>query len=282
MSHDIEIPISFGVVRGLQYGVGFSTRVLAVHGWLDNAASFSEVAAKLRDIHIVAVDLPGHGLSDHRAAGSNYHFVDYVSDLVEVADGLGWDTFHLFGHSLGAGIGSLLAVAVPNRVLSLVLIDGLGPVSGDEDSAPDRLRRAIKFRTIFSNKMNAIYPSIQSAVDMRLKKTRMHAHSARMIVERNLERTQGGYMWRTDRRVTYTSPVYMTEPVVHALLASIECPVKVIQASNGFMKKHALSQARIDKVQNVEVYEFPGSHHLHMDDPGLIAKNVARMLAEND
>ena len=39
---------------------------LALHGWLDNAASFEPIAPLLEQCHLVAVDLPGHGLSDHK------------------------------------------------------------------------------------------------------------------------------------------------------------------------------------------------------------------------
>ena len=38
--------------------------------------------------HLVALDMPGHGLSSHRPPGVNYHFVDYVTDVKRVVDGM--------------------------------------------------------------------------------------------------------------------------------------------------------------------------------------------------
>ena len=59
-------------------------------------------------IHLVCVDLAGHGYSSHRHEPV-YHFVDYVVDLFDVVDGLGWSNFSIVGHSLGAGVAMVMA-----------------------------------------------------------------------------------------------------------------------------------------------------------------------------
>ena len=57
-------------MRGLQWGnCTAKNKVLCVHGYMDNAMSFSTLAPLLlqgpNPPHVVAVDLPGHGLSEH-------------------------------------------------------------------------------------------------------------------------------------------------------------------------------------------------------------------------
>ena len=57
-------------IRGLQWGDRTApNKALCVHGYMDNAMSFAALAPLLLDdgrrLHIVAIDLPGHGLSDH-------------------------------------------------------------------------------------------------------------------------------------------------------------------------------------------------------------------------
>ncbi|MCX9563979.1 alpha/beta hydrolase, partial [Vibrio cholerae] len=56
--------------------------VIFIHGWLDNAASFFSLMQALHhlcpDLHLCAIDLPGHGLSSHRAG--YYPFHDYIDD----------------------------------------------------------------------------------------------------------------------------------------------------------------------------------------------------------
>ena len=36
--------------------------------------------------HLVALDMPGTGLSSYRPPGVNYHFADYVTDIKRVVD----------------------------------------------------------------------------------------------------------------------------------------------------------------------------------------------------
>ena len=39
------------------------------------------------ELHIVAIDLPGHGQSSHRPVGAQYNVFEYVLDLKYVVDG---------------------------------------------------------------------------------------------------------------------------------------------------------------------------------------------------
>ena len=110
----LEIPM--GRIAGLRGGRGTGLPVLALHGWLDNAASFVPLAAHLDGIELVAPDLPGHGRSAHLPRGADYSFAGAVASVLDIADALGWTRFALLGHSMGAGIGSLVAAACPQRV----------------------------------------------------------------------------------------------------------------------------------------------------------------------
>ena len=50
-------------VAAIEWGADGARPVLALHGWLDNAASFARLATLLDRLHLVAIDLPGHGRS---------------------------------------------------------------------------------------------------------------------------------------------------------------------------------------------------------------------------
>jgi pimeloyl-ACP methyl ester carboxylesterase len=109
------------------YGPEDGQPVIALHGWLDNAASFSRLAPLLPGLRIVALDFAGHGHSDHRPPGASYAIWDYAHDVLQVAEQFGWQRFSLLGHSMGAIVSVLLAAAMPERIERLALIDGLIP-----------------------------------------------------------------------------------------------------------------------------------------------------------
>ena len=48
-------------LAGLSWGKPGDRPLLALHGWLDNAASFSLLAPLMTGYHVVALDLTGHG-----------------------------------------------------------------------------------------------------------------------------------------------------------------------------------------------------------------------------
>jgi len=107
--------------------------VLCLHGYLDNAASFvplmqqiSQENELLSNRRIIALDWPGHGHSDHRSIGANYHFFDYVSDLLALFSHNNWQSIDIVAHSMGAMIASAFAAAFPEKVKSLTLIDSFG------------------------------------------------------------------------------------------------------------------------------------------------------------
>ena len=115
-------------LAGLAWGSSDNPPLLALHGWLDNAASFALIAPHLAEhFYVVALDLTGHGHSDSRSADATYQVYDDLPEIMAVVDQLGWQRFDLMGHSRGATIAALFAASFPEYVNHLVLLDGVAP-----------------------------------------------------------------------------------------------------------------------------------------------------------
>jgi pimeloyl-ACP methyl ester carboxylesterase len=241
--------------------------VLALHGWQDNAATFDRLAPLLPEFHIVAMDFAGHGLSDWRPAGTRYHTVDHVDDVLGVVEALGWETFTLLGHSMGAGIGVLLAGALPERVTRLMLIDGLGPYPGDAEQAPEILREALLEWQDFAPREERVFASLDAAVTARRRGfTPLGEDAARLLCTRGVKAVPGGFAWTLDRRVRHASPLRFTETQARAFLQRITAPVMMVRAEPGFPGAAELFAARWQAVRHGTLHSLPGSHHLHLEE----------------
>jgi pimeloyl-ACP methyl ester carboxylesterase len=111
--------------------------LLLVHGFTGVKEDFGTVLERLAAMgaHAVAFDHRGHGASEHPGAAGAYSLELLAADAVAVADSLGWGRFDLLGHSMGGMVAQLVALAHPERIRRLVLMDtGAGPVGRiDED-----------------------------------------------------------------------------------------------------------------------------------------------------
>jgi pimeloyl-ACP methyl ester carboxylesterase len=256
------------------YGPEDGIPVIALHGWLDNAASFSRLAPLLPGLRIVALDFAGHGHSDHRPPGGSYAIWDYAYDVLQVAEQFGWQRFSLLGHSMGAIVSVLLAGAIPERVERLALIDGLIPYTGEPDTAPQKLGEALKAQLALAGKSKPVYAEFDRAVEARMRGVgAVSREAAELLAQRGLMPVPGGYTWRTDSRLTLPSPLRLTHAHALAFARSLQCPAKLVMAQQGML----LAQPSITQLVEglaIEVAQLPGGHHLHLDDDvgaGLVA-----------
>lgn len=256
------------------YGPEDGQPVIALHGWLDNAASFARLAPLLPGMRIVALDFAGHGHSDHRPPGSSYAIWDYAYDVLQVAEQFGWQRFSLLGHSMGAIVSVLLAAAMPERIERLALIDGLIPYTGEADSAPQKLGEALKAQLALADKRKPVYGEFSRAVEARMRGVgAVSREAAELLAQRGLMPVPGGYTWRTDSRLTLPSPLRLTHAHALAFARSLQCPTKLVMAQQGMLLAQPDINAMLAGLA-VEVAQLPGGHHLHLDDDsgaGLVA-----------
>jgi pimeloyl-ACP methyl ester carboxylesterase len=108
----LELPSTRLRVRVLAAGSGHP--LLLLHGVTQTAAVWAPLLTQLRGYQLLAVDLPGHGLSDpvdYAPGQAREHTLRLMDDLLGVLD---LEAAKLVGHSLGAMYAVWYAAARPS------------------------------------------------------------------------------------------------------------------------------------------------------------------------
>ncbi|WP_448131033.1 alpha/beta fold hydrolase [Stenotrophomonas rhizophila] len=275
-----SLPVAGTTVAGLRSPGTGGQRVLALHGWLDNAASFVPLAAQLPGLELVAIDLPGHGHSAHLPPGTQYNTPGAICHVLDVADALGWDRFVLLGHSMGAGIASLAAAAAPERVERLIAIEALGGLRGPENETAQRLREHVRAARALPTRRLRVFPDLSAPIRARMMTNQLSEPCARLLVERGVKPVDGGYSWCSDQRLMLPTAMRLSEAQIDDLLAAIECPTQVIYATPAqAYYPEPLRSERISLLRDGRLAVFPGTHHLHMEHPQVVAQVIRTFLA---
>jgi len=259
----IDIP---GIrLAACQWGENGKPTIIALHGWLDNLASFSKIATGLKDYRVIAIDFPGHGHSQHRTQDVAYHMFDYVSDIIEATKVLKLQKFHIMGHSMGGIITSLIAGCFPKQILSVIFIEGILPLhANNTENCQLQLKKYLKMKSLFGNK-KTIYKTKKTAIKKRMSGLMpLGIEAASILVERGLTQCEGGWCWRTDKRLMLPSMTKLTTTQCEYFISNLDMPVLLILAENGiYLDAHEDFHTRW---ANFKIKILPGGHHLHLDD----------------
>lgn len=266
-SHEIRFSLPAIEIAGKVWGKPGELPVIGLHGWLDNAATFDRIGPQLNNVHLVALDLPGHGLSGHLPAGG-YSLWQQAATVLQVADELGWNRFALLGHSMGGIISCILSGSLPDRVTGAAMIDGILPVTGEARDAPAQMARFFKASQALAHKRKPIYDSLEKAVSARVLggASGISRDAAACLAERGLMPEQGGWTWRTDPQLMLPSPMRLTAEHAVAFAEAITSPTCLILASKGIMARRELLLERINSFEHIQTHCLEGGHHLHLEE----------------
>lgn len=267
---DLTLNLSTGLrVAAKSWGAHHPRKMLAVHGWLDNASSFDALARVLgRHVHVVAVDLPGHGRSQHKPLACTQVFLEWLDDLDAITRALGWSQWIQLGHSMGASISLLWAGTFPQRVERLIVLEGLGPLTADASEVPTRLAEALLARRALEAKPARVMATLEEAI-ARMKRARMPMRDEDLhtLALRGTHATPQGVAFSHDPRLQGASMMRLTQQQVDAFFARITAPTLVLRAQDGWPVTPAFAQARLRAMGSPQTATIPGGHHAHMEHP---------------
>jgi pimeloyl-ACP methyl ester carboxylesterase len=122
--------IAVGVPGGklaVEHVVARTEPVLAIHGISSQRKLWNWLRAQRPGLSLIAPDLRGRGDSVGVTGPSSV--ARHAADLIAVLDHLGLDAVTVCGMSMGGFVAVELATAYPDRVKSLVLVDGGFPMA---------------------------------------------------------------------------------------------------------------------------------------------------------
>ena len=266
MAQEREWKIDGLRISGLSWGDSALPVIIALHGWLDNAASFWKLAPLLENYQVIAIDLPGHGLSDDRSPDATYQIWDDLPQLVKLIEDVSSLPIVLMGHSRGAIISLFLAAVLSEKVRSMVALDALIPDPQPEGNVTNQLKKFIKERQNLINKKHTYLRNREDVIRRRCS-VGLSLDAAEILARRSLLHVENkGYFWRFDQRLKGASAVKFSKDDLSDILGNIEIPLMLAIASDGYANGSSELDSICETLTRCEIVRVKGGHHFHMED----------------
>jgi pimeloyl-ACP methyl ester carboxylesterase len=268
----------------LDWGNHNAPCLVLVHGGRDNARSLSFLASQLsRDWHVIALDLRGHGESEHSTDGQ-YRVEGFIYDLVRLVDNLGERSVSIIAHSLGGVSALAFSGLFPEKVSAIVAIEGLTRRSAiNPPPIEDRMREWIEQSHRLSSHKPRSYATLdQVAARMREAYPSISEHDARQMAGHSAQRNEDGtYGWKFDE-YSYLRPAYeLTSEDYFRLWRAITAPVLLLHGGRSWAP-HPEVDGRLAQFRNARVVSFAeAGHWVHYDEPDAVLAHCRVFLAES-
>lgn len=237
---------------------------LALHCMMGSGSGWGPIARFLDGrIDLRAFDMPGHGRSDDWQAGADGP--DYHTTVTRLAAAMIDRPLDLIGHSFGATVALRIAVAAPEAVRSLTLIE---PVLFAAHPDPDQHRRDARMADLLSQGRDeeaaAGFLAVWGGQDLSALPPPARAHMTRQI---RLVAATAGALHDDDARILREGG-----------LEAINAPVLLIAGADSPPVIHAIVDALASRLPDVGRATVPGAGHMA---PLTHSKAVAGLIGVN-
>lgn len=250
----------------LEWGTPTAPPLLLLHGGAAHAHWWDHIApAFAQDYRVLALDLRGHGDSGWFVPPA-YEVEDYVADVAEVMTALNLVRPVLIGHSLGGFVAMACAIAAPQAVRALVVVD-IGTRLGGSRFL--RLLRAVP-PPVYRDEADLLsrfrlLPVETSASPALLRE--IARHSVRAQVD-------GSLRLKCDRATLTRGPRDL-----RAQLAQIHCPTLFVRGEKSDNVSAATLHTLATCCPRAQGVAIEGAgHHVFLDQPEAFLRAVQTFL----
>ena len=262
-------------IHYLAWGEPGQRGLVFVHGGAAHAHWWTHVAATFsRQYRVVAIDLSGHGDSEHR---DTYSLEQWADEVVAVAGDAGIDGNPVVvGHSMGGFVTIATAALHPERVAGVVVLDS--PVA-----EPDHEVGAARAKQAFG--VTKVYPTAAEAL-ARFRTVPPQANDLDYVIHhvarRSLHEVPGGWSWKFDHNV-FGAFATTIRAVALPYLPQVACRFALLRAEFGLVTPD-IGDSMYEKLGRVApVVELPETgHHGMLDQPLLVTTAIRTLLADWD
>jgi pimeloyl-ACP methyl ester carboxylesterase len=211
----------------------------------------------------VAVDLSGHGDSDHREI---YDMRQWAREIVTVTEAEALHRPVVVGHSMGGWVAVTVGVEHADAVAAVAYIDSPLNDQPPEEAPLARRRRPTR-----------VYPTPAEAVarfrtlpeqEVLLPYIREH------IARGSLRPVEGGWTWKFD-------PTFLGRRLLlRDLLPQLHCPVALFRCEHGLVTPEMAAEMAGLVPQHLPVVDLPDAgHHPMLDQPLALVTGLRTLLA---
>ena len=257
--------------------------LMLLHGWGDCGATFQFLADEMPDTwRLIAPDWRGFGWSAERAR--SYWFPDYLADLEAMIAIFSPDRpVNVLGHSMGGNIASLYAGVRPDRIATLINVEGFGLPDSDPESSPQRYAQwldALVARPRYSDyrEFNEL------AARVRRASPRLDERRADYVARQWACRHDDGVIrLRADAAHKLPNPVLYRRAEAEACWRRITAPVLFVIGAETDLDHGRLASVDPDRPMgdlDVEIRTVRGAAHMvHFEQPASLARDALDFLS---
>ena len=268
-----SVEVAGCAVHYLHWGEAGRRGLVFVHGGGAHAHWWTHVAATFAaEFRVAAIDLSGHGDSDHR---ESYDPEQWADEVVAVAADAGIDGVPVvIGHSMGGFITIVTAARHPADVAGVIICDSPVTEADPEISAPDAFGRTTR-----------TYPAVEDAV-ARFRTVPPQEHYCDFVIDfvarHSLRAADGGWQWKFDRRI-FEQFGRGVRGLAVPYLSQVDCRLALLRSQFGLVTPE-IGAFMFEKLGRVTpVIEIPeAGHHAMLDQPLLLLTALRTLLADWD
>lgn len=226
------------------------------------------------EYRVITYDQPGHGLTGPHPR-DDYSAAGMFEALNAVANAARLDHFYLGGNSMGGWVSWRYALAYPERVDGLLLIDAAGAPLRDGETAPPL---NLGFRMM---RNPALRPLIEQITPRSLVKKSLLDTTANdaIVTEEMVDRYWELLRFPGNRRATAIRTATDREEAFADRLKEISAPTLIIWGKEDQLIYATAADTFSERIPNTEVVIFDGVGHVPMEEvPEATANAIRRFL----